>query len=270
MPVPPGVGGGSNPYELRIDTGALRALIARTRGPFGGPEVQRALGEGIRKWGALVQARAVRNVTGFPVVYEGGVFRVMVRTGTLRGAIELQWPYEGPYTARVYVNGAHMNPGGQPGIYTRPVPVSEYAAAIEFGHGEIDLKKTMKGKTVPFFAARSARARGPYAATGLKPVIAGQEDYGSRWRSETHDRKLQARGKGPMAFEKKGGNAAYTGAKRGASTYFIAFRKVGNEGWIIPEAKPRPFMRAALEGTADTGRRMLVNDLAQVLDPRRR
>ena len=266
----PGVLGGPTSYVLRVDAGALKALIARTRGPFGGPEVQGALQNAIRKWGMLVQARAVRNVTGYPVVYSGGVFRVMVRTGTLRGSIELQWPYEGPYAARVYVNGAHMNPGGHPGVYTKPVPVADYAAAIEFGHGEIDLKKTMLGKTVPFFAARSARARGPYAATGLAPVDARSTDYGSRWQSEAHNRKLQARGKGPMTFEKKGGNPAYTGAKRGASTYFIAFRKVGPEGWVIPEAKPRPFMRAALEGTAEQGRRMVVNDLSQVLDPRKR
>lgn len=258
------------PYVLRVDAGALKALIARTRGPFGGPEVQTALAQSIRQWGALVQARAVRNVTGYPVVYSGGVFRVMVRTGTLRGSIELQWPYEGPFTARVFVNGAHMNPGGLPGIYAKPIPVAEYAAAIEFGHGEIDLKKTMRGKTVPFFAARSQAARGPYAATGLAPVDQRDQGYGSRWQSETHNRKLQARGKGPMTFEKKGGNPAYQGAKRGASTYFIAFRKVGDEGWVIPEAKPRPFMRAALEGTADQGRQMTVNALSQVLDPRKR
>ena len=255
---------------LRVDAGALKALIARTRGPFGGPEVQTALANAIRQWGALVQARAVRNVTGYPVVYSGGVFRVMVRTGTLRGSIELQYPYEGPFTARVFVNGAHMNPGSTPGAPGRPVPVSEYAGAIEFGHGEIDLKKTMRGKTVPFFAARSARARGPYAATGLDPVDVHNQDYGSAWTSQTLNRKLAAKNKGPMTFEKKGGNPAYTGAKRGASTYFIAFRKVGATGWVIPEAKPRPFMAAALEGTADQGRRMTVNAMAQVLDPRKR
>lgn len=261
---------GQGPYELRIDTGALRVLIERTRGPFGGPEVAGAMSNAIRKWGELVRARAVRNVTGYPVIYDGGVFRVMVRTGTLRGSIELQWPYEGPYTARIFVNGTHMNPGSVPGVIGRGRPVSEYAAAIEFGHGEIDLKKTMLGKTVPFFGARGAKARGPYAATGLTPVEHGREDYGTRWQSETLNRKLQARGKGPMTFEKKGGNPAYTGAKRGASTYFISFRKVGREGWVIPAAKPRPFMRAALEGTADAGRRMFVNDLSQALDPRKR
>jgi hypothetical protein len=55
---------------------------------------RKALGQAIRKWGVLVQTRAVYNVTGHPVSYEGGFFVVRVRTGALRGAIELQWPYQ--------------------------------------------------------------------------------------------------------------------------------------------------------------------------------
>lgn len=259
----------AGPYVLRVDTRALMVLIERTRGPFGGPPVQQALSDGIRQWGALVQARAVRNVTGYPVVYQGGVFRVMVRTGTLRGAIELQWPYESPYQARVFVNGAVTNPGDTPGGgRSRPTPVWKYASAIEFGHDEIDLKKFMRGKVVPFFASRGAKSRGPFAARGLEPVDARDTDYGSRWQSEALNRKLAAKGKGPMTFEKKGGNAAYQGAKRGASTYFISFRRVGDTGWVIPRALPRPFMRAALEGTADQGRRLVVGKVAAALDPR--
>lgn len=257
----------SGSYYLRVDASRLRVLVERTRGPFGGPEVRDALAQGIRQWGVLVQARAVRNVTGFPVVYDGQVFRVMVRTGTLRGAIELQWPYNGPYQARVFVNGTVMNPGTQPGQgQNRPRSVAAYALAIEEGHKEIDLKKTMLGKTVPFFGVRAAKSTGPYAGTGLKPVAEGSQSYGSAWRSETLDRKLAAKGKGPMVFTKMGGNAAYQGAKRGASTYFISFRKVGKEGWIIPAAKPRPFMRAALEGTADQGRLMVIRKVREALE----
>jgi hypothetical protein len=193
----------------------------------------------------------------------------MVRTGTLRGAIELQWPYEGPFMARVFVNGTHMNPGDGPGGGpSRPTPVSKYAAAIEFGHDAIDHKRTMKGKVVPFFASRGAKSRGPFAARGLTPVDEQSTDYGSHWTSEQHNAKLAAKNKGPMTFEKKGGNAAYAGAKKGASTYFISFRRVGDTGWVIPAAKPRPFMRAALEGTKDQGRRMLVGKVAAALDPR--
>lgn len=258
-------------YRVEVRTDALRVLIARTRGPFGGPGVQAALTQGVRQWGAMVQARAVRNVTGYPVVYDGQVFRIMVRTGTLRGSIELQHPYHGPFQARVFVNGTAMNPGENPGGAggaPRPRPVSAYAMAIEVGHGPIDLKKTMMGKVVPFFAARSSKARGPYAATGLEPVDERSQSYGSRWVSEQLNRKLAAKNKGPMVFEKMGGNAAYTGAKRGASTYFISFRRVGKTGWVIPAAKPRPFMRAAVEGTKDAGRRQLVAKVAQALDPR--
>lgn len=253
-------------YYLRADTTQLRALIARTTGPFGSPPVANALGQAIRKWGALVQARAVRNVSGYPVVYAGGVFRVMVRTGTLKGAIELQWPYETNYQARVFVNGTHTNPGASPGEggTARPQPVSAYAAAIEEGHGPIDLKKTMKGKTVPFFASRGGKTRGPYTARGLEPVDVNSQDFGSRWRSGEHDRKLAAKGKGPMTFHKRGGGSAFRG--KGSTSYFISFRKVGDTGWVIPAAKPRPFMRAAMEATTDQGRRMVVADVARALE----
>jgi hypothetical protein len=116
--------------------------------------------------------------------------------------------------ARVFVNGTAMNPGESP----RPAsatrgPVSEYAAAIEFGHDEIDLKKTMLGKIVPFFG-QGAKGRGPYAATGLKPVDEANTSYGSKWRSAQLDAKLQAKGKGPMAFTKKGGHPAYQAPSR--------------------------------------------------------
>ena len=247
-------------YYLQIDTTALKVLLARTSGPFGSPEVAQALGDGVRQWGVLVQARAVRNVTGYPVVYEGGVFRVQVVTGTLRNSIELQWPYGSAFQARVFVNGTFTNPGSTPGRGgRRVVSVAEYANSIEHGHGEIDLKQTMRGKTVPFFGAKAQKARGPFTARGLEPVDANSTDYGSGWRSAAHDAKLAAKGKGPMIFEKKGGDAAFHGGSKGASTYFISFRKVGDTGWVIPEARPRPFMRAALEGTKDQGRRMLIN-----------
>lgn len=259
-------------YRLKIDTTALKVLLARTSGPFGGPEVARAAGDGVRKWGAMVQASAVYNVTGHPVIYDGKVFRVMVRTGTLRNSIELQWPYRTRFQARVFVNGTLMNPGATSGAQQvgRPTPVSAYAAAIEQGHDQIDLKRTMQGKIVPFFGSVQAKARGPFAADGLKPMDSTQVDYGSKWQSATLNSKLTAKGKGPMIFTKKGGNPAYQGAKRSASTYFISFRRVGKKGWIIPAAAPRPFMRSALERSVEPGRRMLVGAVAAALDPRNR
>lgn len=255
-------------YQVSIDTRQLRVLLERTSGPFQdtGP-VAEAMQEALRKWAALVQWRAVRNVSGYPVVYEGGAFVVRVRTGTLKGSIEMQYPYEHALQARVFVNGAITNPGDQPGRgAARLTPVSKYAFRIEFGGPPIDLKKTMQGKVVPFFASRTEKARGPFSARGLTPVDAAQQGFGSRWRSEHLDRKLQAQGKSPMTFEKKGGNAAYEGAKRSASTYFISFRTVGKTGWVIPEAKPRPFMRAALMSTRDEGRRMAVRTIVDALD----
>ncbi len=259
----------SHLYRLDIDTRSLRVLSARSALGLNDPRVMAAMGEGIRAWGALIQARAVRNVSGYPVVYDGGVFRVQVRTGTLKGSIELQWPYGSTVRARVYVNGTHTATtvmGGR----ARSTSVADYAAAIEDGHKQIDLKQFMQGKVVPFFGARGAKARGPYAARGLKPVVGGSEDYGSKWQSNELDARLQAKGKGPMHFEKRGGSAAYEGGKKGASTYFIAFRVVGKKGWVIPAAKPRPFMRAALTGTMEDGRRLLVRRLAPLFDPRNR
>lgn len=255
-------------YQLRIDTKQLRVLSARAHLPLNDPKVMAAMGAGIRAWGALVQARAVRNVSGYPVVYDGGVFRVQVRTSTLKGSIELQWPYQSNLQARVFVNGTHTANVAQPGGSVRSQSVADYAAAIEMGHKAIDLKQFMQGKVVPFFGARGKSARGPFAARGLTPAVPGSEDYGSQWQSEHLNNKLAAKGKAPMYFTKKGGGEVYQAGKKGGSTYFIAFRRVGKTGWIIPAAKPRPFMRAAVTGTLDQGRLLMIRYVAPAFDPR--
>ncbi len=249
-------------YRVLIDTRALRVLISRTNFPISDPVSVRMLGEAIRRYGALVQARAVRNVSGYPVVYNGQAFVVRVRTGTLKGSIELQWPFGSLFTARVYVNGGHMTPANVPGFPGRPVAVADYAGAIEWGHGDIDLKRTMAGKTVPFFGARSQRAQGPYAATGLQP-LGDNKGPGSSWTSEALNAKLAGKNKGPMIFTKKGQRPGPYGS--GSSAYFISFRKVGKTGWIIPAAKPRPFMAAAADSTRDQGRLLLVNAATEML-----
>lgn len=246
------------PYRLEIDGRKLRALIDRTRTPTD-PAFIGKIGQAIRQWGALVQARAVRNVSGYPVVYQGGAFRVQVRTGTLKGAIELQYPFGSPFQARVYVNGTRMTPD-QLGSKSRSV--ADYAGAIEWGHKAIDLKLTMQGKVIPFFASRGQNSRGPYAARGLAPVDGQERGYGSGWQSQALNAKLAAKNKPSMTFTKKGGATAFKG---NSSTYFIAFRRVGKTGWVIPAAKPRPFMRAALEGTATQGRRLLVTAAVDAL-----
>lgn len=248
-------------YRLDLHMDQLLVLVARARFPMSSPAAVRHLGDAVRAYGAMVQARAVRNVSGYPVSFEGGYFVVRVQTGALKGSIELEWPYGATvFQARVYVNGAHFAAPAQGGFLTKPRSVSEYAAAIEQGHEEIDLKKTMMGKTVPFFAAERKDPRGPFTAGGLKPVTPGERGYGSSWQSQVLNSKLAAKGKDPMHFTKKGG-------KGSGSTYFIAFRRVGKTGWIIPKAEPRPFMRAAVEGTREQGRLMMVRAGVQMLNP---
>lgn len=254
-------------YELKLDMSQLMILVARTRFPLGDPASVRHMGQAVRKYGAMVQQRAVYNVSGYPVVYDGRVFRVQVRTGALKGSIELEWPYGSVFTCRVYVNGTHTADQRVPGFPSKPRPVSEYAAAIEFGHDEIDLKKTMQGKTVPFFGSTAKTPRGPYATGGLKPDTPGVKGYGAGYHAPHFDAKLAAKGKDPMRFEKRGGKAAFDAARGGAGTYFIAFRRVGKTGWIIPRAEPRPFMGAAVEGTREKGRLMLVQAGVEMLNP---
>jgi hypothetical protein len=247
------------------DHGQLTALMQRaTLARIGSNN--RALGEGVRDGAERIRTRAVRNLSGYPVTYTGGAFRVQVRTGALKGAVEAEWPYGDALTARVFINGAHTsttNVGGYPG---KPVSVSRYAGAIEHGHKEIDLKKTMLGKTVPFFGARAQNATGPYAATGLrKSAYLTQDSEGvlterHAYKSEPFDAKLRALGKRPMNFARK--RSASGGA------YFIAFRKVGKKGWIIPEAKARPFMAAAAQASTVDVQRIIGGKVRAVLAER--
>lgn len=255
-------------YRMTLDMNQLLILVARARFPLSNPAAVRHMGQAVRQYGAMVQQRAVFNVSGYPVVYQGGVFRVQVKTGALKGAIELEWPYGSVFTCRVYVNGAHTGTFSAPGFYEKPKPVSDYAGAIEEGHDEIDLKKTMMGKTVPFFGSTAKTARGPYAADGLKPVTAGVKGFGAQFQSDRLNAKLAALGKNPMRFEKRGGKAAFEAARGGAGTYFIAFRKVGKTGWVIPRAAPRPFMGAAVEGTKEKGRLLMVRAGVEMLNPK--
>lgn len=232
-------------YKLVYDGSQVVMLLQSFRAGVGvlkGPTIGRM----VRDSAELIRQQAVTNVGGYPVTYEGRTFRVMVRTGALRGSIETEWPYQGSFwMARVFVNGTHTAPASAPGMFQRGKPVSQYAAAIEYGHDAIDLKLHMMGKTVPFFASRGSSSRGPYAVRGLDPLDSNNTGTGSAWQNESFNARLQAKGKGPMIFTKKGGKTAY--ASKGAGTYFIAFRKVGKTGWIIPAAQPRPFMAAAGE-----------------------
>jgi hypothetical protein len=247
-------------FRIEIQGNQLRVLLNTAKLNLSAAQLSE-LGTAIRDSGARVQARAVRNVSGYPVQYDGKVFRVVVRTGTLKGAIDMQWPYQSPLQARVYVNGTHTaQPIQMGGQLLRPRPVSTYAASIEYGHEEIDLKRFMQGKTVPFFASRSANSTGPFAARGLTPA-AGPGDL---WESTTLNAKLLRGGKKHMVFQRRVA-AAYDGAKKGAGTYYIAFRKVGKKGWIIPAARARPFMRAAVRQSERDTRQLVRDQLVNVL-----
>lgn len=232
-------------FTIEVDNSNLRVLMNVAELKLNAQQVEH-LGLAVRDMGAKAQARAVRNVSGYPVIFDGHVFRVVPRTGALKGSIDMQWPYQGPLQAKVFVNGTHTAQPMQMGDgVVKPRPVADYAAAIEFGHGEIDLKKFMQGKTVPFFASRGSRSTGPFAVRGLTPVAGTSEGM---WENEAFNKVLAGKGNGPMHFQRR--KAAAYAAKRGGGTYFIAFRKVGKKGWIIPEAKPRPFLRAAATGRA--------------------
>lgn len=251
--------------EARYERGQLTALMKRATLYQVGRN-NRVLGEGVRDGAERIRTRAVRNVSGYPVTYTGGAFRVQVKTGALKGAMETEWPYGDAMTARVFVNGAHTSMSNTGGYVGRPVPVSKYAAAVEHGHKEIDLKKTMLGKTIPFFGARAQNAAGAYAATGLRKTGYLTEDSDgvlvqrSSYRSETLNEKLRAKSKQPMNFARK--------RTASGGSYFISFRKVGKQGWIIPEAKPRPFMAAAAQASTQDVRRIIGGKIRTVLAER--
>jgi hypothetical protein len=240
-------------YTLTYDARQLPALKQRL-GLEGDTMAQ--LGGLVRQVGLMAQAQAVYNVSGYPVNYSGGFFRVNVRTGALKASISLQYPSKNQLTARVYVTGSMSIASSIPGL-SKPRPVSDYAGAVEWGHKQVDLKRTMQGKIVPFFGSVS-KANGPYAATGLLPVDI-DHDFGDPFASPEHIAKLAAKGKPPMYFIRT------KASSRGNSSYYISFRRVGKTGWIIPRAKPRPFMRASGEQLRDKGKAVLTNGIAKIM-----
>ena len=250
-------------YTVKADSERVRVLADKLALPDSA--VQRRVGQAIQVGAELLRAQAVTNTGGYPVVERtAGMFRVKVRTGTLRGSIETTWPYGSQFVARVYVNGTRIASEADPTGKVRTTPVNQYAGAIEWGHDEIDLKRTMRGKRVPFFASVGQRTQGPYAARGARPVIPDQTGIGSAWRSSSLDAKLQAKGKNPMVFIKRGGKKYLKSGAMGG-TYLIAFRTVGDRGWVIPAARPRPFMRAAAQKTAPKIARLVAQAYGEAL-----
>lgn len=257
----------------KYERGSLQVLLERASMRRISGRGRQVLGEGVRDGAERIRQRAVRNVSGYPVSQDGRYFRVNTSTGALKGAIEAQWPYGDTFSARVFVNGSHTSVTQIGGYTGRPTSVGRYAAAIERGHPQIDLKKTMMGKVVPFFGARAQNAKGPYAATGLRktstftlaPTPGGLGFGGSDEVVEIHsgyqsaklNAKLAAKGKKPMTFARK--------RTASGGSYFLAFRKVGKKGWIIPEAQPRPFMAAAASGSRADVQRIIGGKARQLL-----
>jgi hypothetical protein len=242
-------------FQVVYDNSQLQIVLDRAQLKLN-PVQLGQIGQGLAASAEGVRDRAVANVSGQTVTYEGGAFRVSTRTGALKGSIEMEWPYQSWLQARVYVNGAMTGDpimvGGQ---MSKPVPVSRYAASIEYGHGAIDLKKTMEGKIVPFFASRSSSTTGPYAVRGLTQI-----GKSNQYENKPFNNRLAAQGKAAMIFARHGGHP-----KSGAGAYYISFRRVGKTGWIIPAAKPRPFMHAALAMRVNATRKIMGDTLANVI-----
>lgn len=234
----------------KFEGGSLYILLNRATLNDVGNAGRRALGEGVRDGAEKIRQRAVRNVSGYPVNQGGRSFVIRVRTGALKGALETEWPYGSEWAARVFVNGTHTSTTNIGGYPSKPVPVSRYAGSIEHGHKEVDLKKTMEGKIVPFFGARSLNAQGPYAETGLAAI--GKSQYISRTPKPGT--------RSPLVYDRK--------RTASGGSYFISFRKVGKKGWIIPEAQPRPFMQAAAEGATAEVRRAIGSKVRAMLAER--
>jgi hypothetical protein len=224
------------------------------------------MGQSIRKWGALVQARAVRNVTGYPVVYEGGVFRVKVAPARCAARSSCSGPTGPCCGPRVRQRHLHRDDDG-PAATRAPNRSPTTPAAIELGHKAIDLKQFMMGKIVPFFGARSQSARGPYAATGLEPLDPAQKATG-RVAERAAQPRLQAKSKGPMTFTKKGGNAAYTGAKKGASTTSSRFAASATPAGSSPRPSRGRSCAPRWRAPLDQGRRCWSRTSRPIFDPR--
>jgi hypothetical protein len=155
-------------YRLTLDMNQLLVLVARTRFPLSNPAAVRHMGQAVRSTARWCRPAPSTTCPATRSSTRAACSACRSRPGALKGAIELEWPYGSLFTCRVYVNGAHTSTGrSAPGFPSKPRPVSDYAGAIEEGHDEIDLKKTMLGKTVPFFGstAKTRAARTPPAAS---------------------------------------------------------------------------------------------------------
>ena len=162
-----------------------------------------------------IQAQAVRNVSGITVEYSGGTFIINRQTGKLVRSIQILPDFGGGVLSSLVVAGAN------------------YAAAVEFGTQERDLKELLMGKVIPFQVKGTAKEKKEAVADGTATAVNKYASTGKKNRVE-----------------------------------YIAFRKIGpnSKGWIIPAQPARPFMQAAAEVVLPKFRDAVAETLAQFIN----
>lgn len=158
----------------------------------------------IRKFTNMAQREAVANVSNNGFVYDGRSIFIRRRTGKLARSIQVVsvTPLSGALEAS-----------------------AEYAEPIEEGHGPVDMKPYLMGKTVMIPIAGRTQ---------------GMPDSGGRISFFT-DAENGRQSVKVTRISKK----ATTGRKAGVQN--VIFRRIGpnTKGFIIPRQPPKPFMSAA-------------------------
>lgn len=175
-----------------------------------GGELIRALQATINQYGRLMQREAVANASGRVVEFHGQHFSINRITGNL-------------------VRNIHLVPGP---LSASVVADADYAAAVEAGHPAIDLKKFMAGKIVPLpiGSGVAASAQTFMQALGSKAYLS--TDSKGKVISTVNGLRVQ-------------NQYASTGKLVGQRAVLFRRVPVDGSGWIIPAAKPRPFLAAA-------------------------
>jgi hypothetical protein len=210
-------GGHREPIDVlvNVDISGVDALVKRMTTSL---DAINAVRNVLKKHGRIMQARAVHNVSGNYVFFEGKTWVINRQTGKLARGIQV----------------ADAGPLG-----TAVRSSAEYSSDVELGtRGPVDLKKTkLAGKIVPLPVSNKAaqKARNFYQALGAKLST----------KYDSHGRPILTAG-GYRTQAKY----ATTGKFMGNAS--VVFRRVpgpGGKGWIIPKREGRPFLREALEYT---------------------
>jgi hypothetical protein len=170
-----------------------KELIARLNTPL---DQIMAVRDVVKRFSRIAQTEATQNVSNRQVSFEGNTFVIKRQTGNLARSIQVVEVT--PLSATIIATG-----GGERG--------EDYAAAVEEGHREFDLKPYLVGKTIPLVV----KAGTPGAVMTSRTATTGRSMGGQF-----------------VIFRRVSANS---------NAYFQAT----DRSWIIPAAKPRPFMGAA-------------------------